>query len=232
MEKSPLIYQKIPAIMAKVWAIAKGRKNASQGYQFRGIDDMYNALNKHFAEEWVFAVGEIIDSSREERATKSGWVLTYTTLDIRYTFCATDGSFVQTTTRGEAMDSGDKASNKAMSTAYKYALMQIFCIPTEEEKDTEYHSPEIVPKEKSTPKTQKVSSNPATEEQIFKFVLNITTLAGNIPLDEKIKKAQITIKSLLNKDVIGDTLEELVAKLTESEADNINTYLNNKITNA
>lgn len=28
------------------------------------------------------------------------------------------------------MDTGDKASNKAMSSAMKYALCQIFCIPT------------------------------------------------------------------------------------------------------
>lgn len=144
--ENKLIYSKISEIMSKVGSIGKDRKNVSQGYNFRGIDDMYNVLNSHLSESKVFFAPEVLTIEREERATKAGWVLMYTVITMRFTAYAEDGSSVSTVTIGEAMDSGDKSANKAMSTAYKYALMQIFCIPTEEEKDTEYQTHEVAPK--------------------------------------------------------------------------------------
>lgn len=146
--RAGLIYTKIPKIMAKIDYIAKGRKNQQQGYAFRGIDDMYNEVHKHLADECVFVTSEVISHEREERESKSGGTLNYSIMNVRFTFFAEDGSSVTSNLIGEAMDSGDKASNKAMSVAYKYAFMQIFCIPTEEEKDTEYKSPEVKPKDK------------------------------------------------------------------------------------
>lgn len=146
--ETKLIYQKIPAIMSKVGAIGKDRTNTMQNYKFRGIDDMYNALNAHLAEEKVFFTSEVIGNEREERTNSKGTVLIYSILTMRFKAYAEDGSFVESVTVGEAMDSGDKSMNKAMSTAYKYALMQIFCIPTEDEKDTEYETHELAPKKK------------------------------------------------------------------------------------
>jgi len=142
-ESKPLIYTKISEVMAAVEAIGKGRKNVQQGYSFRGIDDMYNALNEHLAKAKIFFTSEIISKEREERETKSGGTLIYTVLTIKWMIHAEDGSHVDTTTVGEAMDSGDKSANKAMSAAYKYALMQVFCIPTDEPKDTENETHEV-----------------------------------------------------------------------------------------
>lgn len=131
--------------MGKVGAIEKDRTNTmgKYSYKFRGIDDLYNALQPHLVTAGVFCTSEVIAKEREERESNSGGNLIYTILTMRFTFYAEDGSSVSSVTVGEAMDSGDKSGNKAMSTAYKYALMQIFCIPTEEEKDTEYQSPEV-----------------------------------------------------------------------------------------
>jgi hypothetical protein len=138
------IYQAISSIMAEVPSIGKNRKNTQQGYTFRGIDDMYNALNDILAKNKVFATSEVLHHEREERQTKSGTTLIYSILTVKFTFFTDDGSNVTSTMIGEGMDSGDKASNKAMSTAYKYALMQIFCIPTDDPKDTEIDSHEVV----------------------------------------------------------------------------------------
>lgn len=151
------IYESINAIMRNVPSIAKDKKNTQQNYNFRGIDDMYNALNPLLAEHGVFATSEVMHTEREERSSKNGGTLLYSVLTVKFTFYATDGTFVQSTMIGEAMDNGDKASNKAMSTAYKYALMQLFCIPTAEVKDTEYDSHEVAPKPKPAP----VSPKPA-----------------------------------------------------------------------
>lgn len=144
-----LIYKKIPVIMWKIGVIWKDRTNKIQNYQFRWIDDMYNALNQHLTDEKVFFTSEILSTEREERESKNGGTLIYSVITMKFTAYAEDWSNVSSTTVGESMDSGDKSMNKAMSTAYKYALMQIFCIPTEDDKDTENSSPEPKPKAKT-----------------------------------------------------------------------------------
>jgi hypothetical protein len=142
------IYESINAIMKHVPSIGKDHKNQQQGYKFRGIDDMYNALNPLLAEYGVFATSEVLNAEREERQAKSGGTLLYSILTVKFNFYATDGTFVTSVMIGEAMDNADKASNKAMSTAFKYALMQLFCIPTEDVKDTEYVTHEVTPRTK------------------------------------------------------------------------------------
>lgn len=143
MEKKS-IHQAIVDIMRECEAISKTHKNQQQGYNFRGIDDVYNSLNPLLAKHGVFSVPEVLEERREEKPSKSGGVLTSTILKMRYTIFASDGSSVQTVVIGEGMDSGDKSANKAMAVAHKYALLQIFAIPTEDPKDPENDSPEPV----------------------------------------------------------------------------------------
>lgn len=141
--KTPLIYKQIAAMMGDVKKIAKDRKNPHQNYKFRGIDDVYNSVHDIFAKHKVFTVPEVINAVHEERKSHKGGVLIYRILTIKYTFFAEDGSFIETIVIGEAMDSGDKAGNKAMSVAHKYALLQILLIPTDDPKDPEIDSPEV-----------------------------------------------------------------------------------------
>lgn len=156
-----LIFEAIPKIMGEVDPIAKVRRNQSQGYQFRGIDDVYAALQLILSKYGVFTVPEVLDESRVERANKSGGTLTFVSLKIRYRFYAIDGSSVDAVVIGEGMDSGDKATNKAMSVAHKYALLQVFAIPTEEAKDPEEDSPEPLPvQEKQHPGPEKSPQKP------------------------------------------------------------------------
>ena len=126
------IHELIGTAMKKIGAIGKDSINTQQGFKYRGIDAVYNALNPVMAELGLFICPEIIEQKREERLTKNGSVLTYTILTIKYTVYAPDGSNISLTVVGEGMDSGDKSSNKAMSVAMKYAAFQLFMIPTEE----------------------------------------------------------------------------------------------------
>ena len=142
------IYQAMAAIMNDIEAIGKNKKNAQQGYTFRGIDDMYNFIHPLFKKHGVFITSNVIESKREERQTQKGGALIYTIVKCQFSFYATDGSSVSSTVEGEAMDSGDKSTNKALSAALKYALMQMFLIPTEEKLDTEYETHEVKAKEK------------------------------------------------------------------------------------
>lgn len=144
------IYFLIPQIMKSVGVIEKDRTNTQgSGYKFRGIDDVYNAMQGPLAEAGVFCAPKVLKSEREERLSKAGGNLIYTILTVEFRFYAEDGSYFEAVTVGEAMDSGDKSANKAMSAAMKYAFLQVFCIPTIEDKDTENDSPEVLPKSKT-----------------------------------------------------------------------------------
>lgn len=163
------IFELIPKIMGSIGAIGKGRRNAQQGYSFRGIDDLYNAVQGSLIEHGVFIVPKVIDRVREERPTrdKQG-VLFYTTLTVSHTFYAPDGSSVEAVTIGEAMDSGDKSSNKAMSAAMKYALIETFSIPTEGDNDTENGSPEVSEK---TPAMKATNAHQLSDADKFGIAL-------------------------------------------------------------
>lgn len=140
------IYEAIADIMKEGYAISKNKLNQQQGFQYRGIDDVMNTFQPIMAERGIFVVPEVLETAREERQTTKGGNLIYSVMKIKYTFYASDGSSVSATVVGEGMDSGDKASNKAMSVAMKYAMFQVFCIPTEEMPDPDEESYEVEPK--------------------------------------------------------------------------------------
>ena len=145
-ESIPAVYGAIAAVqsaIAKV-GIAKARKNAQQGYAFRGIDDVYSALAPLLAEHGLCIVPRVLSRTCTERQTKNGAALFYTCCDVEYTVAAVkDGSTVTARIIGEAMDSGDKSTNKAMSAAYKYLALQLFCIPTEGDNDADASTHEV-----------------------------------------------------------------------------------------
>ena len=145
-ETSGKIYQAIPAIMGEINAIGKNKRNNQQNFMYRGVDDVMNAINPALVKNKVYIVPEIIDQAREERQTAKGANLIYSICRMRFKFFAEDGSSVEAVTIGEGMDSGDKATNKAMAIAFKYACFQIFCIPTEEMKDPDAECHDVQPK--------------------------------------------------------------------------------------
>lgn len=181
------IYGAISAIMNDIGAIGKTSKNQQQGFMYRGIDAVMNALNPAFIKHKVFVVPEVQEMTREERTTKSGTALIYTMVRVRYTFFAEDGSNVQAVVIGEGMDSGDKSCNKAMSIAYKYACFQVFCIPTEEFKDPDGESYEVAPVERYMVDENKVA------------VLVAKLNEKNIPIDKVLERYKV--KSLAEMTV-------------------------------
>lgn len=136
------IYAKMANILKETKAITKSEKNQQQGFKFRGIDNVMNELHELFAKNDVFILQEVQDFTVDARPTAKGGTLFYTRAKIKFRYTTTDGSFVETVNVGEAMDSGDKGMNKAMSIALKYSLLQMFLIPTEEQKDPDDTTPE------------------------------------------------------------------------------------------
>ncbi len=136
-----LIFKQIPLIMREMDAISKDRTNTTQGFKFRGIDDVYNCLHDLLGKHEVFTVPTVLSSEHSEHATKNGGSINWVILKMQYEFFASDGSKVTAVVTGEAMDTADKASNKAMAIAHKYAMLQVFAIPTEGDNDPDasYH---------------------------------------------------------------------------------------------
>ena len=165
MADSGKIYEAISNVMAEIGAIGKEKKNQQQGFMYRGIDDVMNALQPALVKHKVFITPEVLSEQREERASKNGGVMFSVRLEISYRFYTVDGSFIETKVIGEAMDSGDKATNKAMSIGYKYACFQVFCIPTEEMKDPDAEIHEPAPKDAKNKADKSKSATPPKQEQ-------------------------------------------------------------------
>ena len=187
---------KIQAALAKT-GISKDRKNQQQGYAFRGIDDVYGALAPLLAEHGVCVFPRATERTCVERQTQRGGALFYVTVRVEFDFVSSiDGSVHTCITYGEAMDSADKATNKAMSAAYKYACLQTFCIPTEGDNDADATTHDIAPR---TPGAQKNVVYPTVDQ--FKEMLSFCNTEDEI-------------KELLNKQRGNPNLQSLVPLAT------------------
>lgn len=145
------IFGLVGQAMQMIGAVGKDSRNQQQGFQYRGIDAVMNALNPVMAKLGLFLCPEVLEQTREERQGRNGGNLLYSVMKIKYTLYAPDGSNVSCVVIGEGMDSGDKASNKAMSIALKYAAFQLFMIPTEEMVDPDAECHDVLPR--NAPKT-------------------------------------------------------------------------------
>lgn len=139
------IYAALAAVASEIAqvGVGKDRENKDQKYKFRGVDDMYNALAPILARNKVVVVPNVVDHTMEQYTTTSGKGMWRSIADVEYNFYSgEDGSCVRARVIGEGADSGDKSLNKALSAAYKYAMMQTFCIPVEGQSiDSETETP-------------------------------------------------------------------------------------------
>lgn len=215
-----LIFKKIPVIIGSIEAVLKNHKNDKQNYYFRSIDDVYNSVNSAMAKEGVcISVNyeiiknktvRIIDGYGKEKNAKE------VVLKGIYKIYAEDESYIECSTFGEAIDYGDKAINKAMTQSFKYLLFQVFVIPTEEKKDSEFDSSEIPNKQEQMPKqtlkqeTKKDNDEIKIERDNFKlnYIKLKTILTGRelFQLNESSKHLeQFDLQTLknINKTLIG-----------------------------
>jgi ERF superfamily len=218
------IYGAIIKVMQEVEPIAKGRTNTQQNYKFRGVDELMNAISPMLSKHGVFpTVQQVVDVSSEGVTSKSGgqgWRLVR-----RYTFrfYAEDGSFVDTTADGEAIDYGDKASNKAQSVAYREAMFKMFVIPFQGE-DIENDSHELVKPEhkpaaaKPVPPKQIADKQLVQKDRIKKLCdkINKAMMDGGdpeaFPLETK-EEYEGFVKALTGLTLEASNLGEILTRL-------------------
>lgn len=132
----PHVIEAISAIAAtmSMTGIAKGRENEEHGYMFRGIDQVMNTLSPVLAANRLVIIPRMLKRTQTERVQRNGSAMFSVVVEAAFDFTsAVDGSIVTVNMFGEGMDQADKATNKAMQAAYKYAAFQTFCIPVASE---------------------------------------------------------------------------------------------------
>ena len=126
------IYPALAAVMADVSHVAKRDRNSHQNFNFRGIDAVVNAVGPALRKHKVMVMPQVVSATYETVATTTGKPVTSCRIVADYTFYAPDGSHVTARAAGEAFDSGDKATPKAMSVTFRTALLQALALPTDE----------------------------------------------------------------------------------------------------
>lgn len=133
MSETPTVVQALAAVMGQVQAVGKTGRNQAQGYNFRGIDAVMNAVGPALRDHGVVIAPEVLDVAyRDVEVGAKRSHMREATVRVRYTAYGPAGDTLSATVAAEALDSGDKATAKAMSVAYRTCLLQLLTIPTDE----------------------------------------------------------------------------------------------------
>ena len=130
--RPPEVYRAIRAISADIaeTGLPKQNFNLSDDYFYRSIDDVVGCLAPLLARHALCVLPRAIERTSAERIVHPRAVWTHVSVQVAYDLVSTeDGSQHTIEAFGEALDETDKATSKAMSAAYKSAMLQAFCIP-------------------------------------------------------------------------------------------------------
>lgn len=229
----PQIYAALVNVSKSVGAIAKSEKNVQQGFKYRGIDRVMNALHPAFIEHGVLAIPTVLEKTYEVKLTSQQKEMQYCRMLISYRFvCAADGSSVEAVVVGEASDLGDKSSNKSMAIAFKYACFQVLCIPTEETaSDADAESHQVTPT-RSLANELFTSSSPNKPQSVKPVIDSISTpqpeawqkaIVAKLALKYNLEKKDIAERArslfsnptLVSTDMTADQLDQLEVILSE-----------------
>jgi hypothetical protein len=182
-------------IMKEVQGLAKKDKNTSQGFNFRGIDAVMNVVGPALRKHGGFIVPSVSDVSTSVATTKSGGSLNISRLKVSYSVFGSEGEPITGTVAAEAMDSGDKATAKAMSVAYRTFLLQLLCLPTDEP-DPDSFSYELA--SKATEDIYQLASDAYYHKDLAKLkILYVEAQQAKLPA-EKLEKIVMWGKELGN----------------------------------
>lgn len=136
------IFASINTVMAAVGPIGKDSMNTMQKFKFRGIDAIINALSPEMQKVGLVTVPTVLSSTHEILEVGSNQTkMMFVHLRVQYSIMALDGSMITSVVEGESMDTGDKATAKAMSVAWRTMLIQVFALATgEPDADEETHT--------------------------------------------------------------------------------------------
>ena len=143
---APSVYAAINAVAAALakQGIAKNHLNQADDYKYRSIDDVLDRLAPLLAEQRLCVFPRVLERTVTERRDDAQHLLLHVALRVRYTLVsARMARGIASNVFGEALDASDKATAKAMSAAFKSAMIQTFCIPIAGSEDPDRSSPRL-----------------------------------------------------------------------------------------
>lgn len=198
------IVKLLSQVMADVGGVGKSEKNSHQGFNFRGIDTVVNAVSPAFKKYGIVVVPEVKDSFHQMVEVGSKRTMqSHVRLIVAYTFYAPDMSSITATVAAESMDSGDKATAKAMSVAFRIALLQALSLPTDEP-DPDSYSYEL---SEAQPSTVTVS-----EQQVERFIKACQD--KNLDYEQVADRAGVYLMNATSADMVKlrKAFDEMVAQ--------------------
>lgn len=166
----PTVVQALSEVMSDVGAVRKEQVNQHQRFNFRGVDAVVNAVSPALRRHGVVVAPTLLEKELKESRTAKGAVMANVYLTVRYDFYGPAGDSISATVAAESFDSGDKATAKAMSVAFRTALLQTLALPTDEVDDPDHATYE---RAASTPAPAPV---PPTEEQTQRLAVLVEEL--------------------------------------------------------
>lgn len=180
--QKPMIYSAMAKILAEVGSVSKDRKSIGKfTFAYRGIDDVMNALHEAFGNHGVFITQRVIDHNMEPIEGRG----IHHTMTVQFSFCALDGSSVNSFVMGECIENGDKGTGKCMSYALKTCLLQTFLIPTEDESKDPDSTNQPITRQQQYQQGQQRQQQQAPQAPVKK---NITSPTEMNTLKESINK--------------------------------------------
>lgn len=172
------VFQAISAVASDVGAVGKDGINQAQKFRFRGIDAVVNAVSPAMRRHGLVIFPVVESVKRGEAKTAKGGTMNTVEVIAGYVFTGPDGSSFTAKVPGESFDSGDKATAKAMSVAFRTVLLQTFTLPTDEsDPDAESYdahrqhiprpqqNPDTYQQPRPSPPAQAPAANPAWTQE-------------------------------------------------------------------
>lgn len=162
----PSIQEALSAVMEDVRSVAKNDRNSSQNFNFRGIDAVVNAVGPALRAHRVVVLPTILHHAYDTVTSSRGTPMGHVIVQVSYEFIGPAGDSLVCSVVGEAMDIGDKATPKAMSVAFRTALLQALALPTDEpDPDSESHE-----RGKPASKPKKAAGPVASSDEVSALV--------------------------------------------------------------
>lgn len=215
------IVESLNLVMEEVGAVAKRQKNDHFKFNFRGIDAVTNAVSPALKKHGVVVYPQVLDMQVSNTASSRGAAQLHVVLTIKYIWANSDGEQIETIVVGEAADTGDKAVSKAHSVAFRTAMLQTLCLPTDET-DPDADSYELQ-HDKRRPQKPAPKVERLPDDQFAQWVdsINKCQLDPDDPLAELKKVFAMAWKAAQHPDDQAELKEVYEAKkqeLTEAAA--------------
>lgn len=134
------LVQKLAAVMGDMTAFAKTGKNTGMNFRFVEINEILIDVRPRFAAHQIIMYPTNVQVEKIEFHERERGFSTHVFLNVTWT--VTDGTdSITVASFGEAIDTSDKASNKAQTAAEKQALQKLLLISNEDDNDSNNYTP-------------------------------------------------------------------------------------------